>query len=193
MNNLIEIQKSFCTIYLLDFRLNIFLYLNVNINFPFFFNWLTHSVWIYTSPFLCKHLFMFLTKHWNLYASPVFGLNDVVTFVVSVLQLWNSTWCWYSRFLSPCPSSLMTTTVEKKKRSRWNRTICIEVCQPSLFSHPSWLCLLCIAAKHLPPEMDIGVWPADSDSKVRPEPEVPERTEAENERAKSFEFCLRAS
>lgn len=103
----------------------------------------------HTSPYLCKHLFFSHSPLKPLYASPAFRLNDVVTFVVSVLQLWNCTWCWYSRFLSPCPSSLMTTTVGKK-RSQWNRTIYIQVCQPSLFSHPSWLCLLCIAAKQLP-------------------------------------------
>lgn len=39
---------------------------------------------------------------------------------------------------------------KNKKRPQWNSTVYIQVCQPSLFSHPSRLCLLCITAK-LPP------------------------------------------
>lgn len=47
-------------------------------------------------------------------APAVLWLNDVVTFTVSIVQLWNSTWCWYWRFLSPCPFNLMTTTMRGK-------------------------------------------------------------------------------
>lgn len=66
----------------------------------------------HTSPFLrIIHICFFLTKKLEaFYTLAVFRLNDVVTFVVSMF----AELCWYSRFLSPCPFSLMATTVGKK-------------------------------------------------------------------------------
>lgn len=158
------------------------------------FGWLmsceTHPTCVLHLP--CKPLLSFHTIHWNVCMHKL-HLNDVDTFVVSILQLWKCTWCWYSRFLSPCPSSLMTTTVKKKKKKHLgNRTTCRCV-SPSLFSHPFMSVFVMYHSQTRSLETD-RERPAESESKVRPKPEVSTaRGGWERTRGRWFEFCSRAS
>lgn len=102
-----------------------------------------------TSPVNVNIYVLFLHKAlWPLCAQAV--LNDVVTFVVSVLQSWNSTCMLIIKDLAPCPSQFNDNNCWGGGVSWWNIAVHMEVCQPSLFSHPSRLCLLGITAK-LPP------------------------------------------
>lgn len=68
---------------------------------------------------------------------------------------------------------------EGKSCSQWNRAVYIQVCQPSLFSHPLLLRLLCIS-QTLSPEMD-QAWLTGSDSKLWPKPRVLKHVVPENE------------
>ena len=110
------------------------------------FGWLmsceTHPTCVVHLP--CKPLLSFHTIHWNVCMHKL-HLNDVDTFVVSILQLWKCTWCWYSRFLSPCPSSLMTTTVKKKKKKKKKETLgeqnYMQVCQSKFVFTPLHVCV----------------------------------------------------
>lgn len=114
----------------------------------------------HTYSFLCKHIFSL--SHWTL--QPLYA--RAVCFDLMTLSHLLSAFCScetvhdvdIQEFCHLAPSNLMTTTVErrkknekKKKCSQRHRSVYIQVCQPSLFSHPSCLCLLCIAAKVPPP------------------------------------------